>query len=171
MTAQVFVVFEIWRFCDFFKKFKKTLIFFRKSWNSQPCSWVLSAYSKVLQILPPNMTVQILLVFEIWRFFVLFQKNCRKVIVFFRKSWNSQPCSWVLPEYSQGFRISPPNMTAQFFVVFEINFFFKVWNSQPCGWVLSGYSKVLQILPLNLTAQFFVVFEIWLFSVIFSKFF
>ena len=47
-------------------------------WNSQPCSWVLSGYSHGLRILPPNLTSQILLVFEIWRFLWFFQKFPKK---------------------------------------------------------------------------------------------
>ena len=89
---------------------------------------MLSEYSKELQSLPSNMTVQILIVFEIWRFCDFFKKIFRKLIlIFFHKIWNSQPCSWVLSECSQRLRILPPNMTAHILVVFEISFwdFFK----------------------------------------------
>ena len=86
-------------FVIFSKSFQKNhIIFFRKIWNSQPCSWMLSEYSKELQILPSNMTVQILIVFEIRRFLGFFQKIFRKLVLIFFKVWNSQPCSWVLSE-------------------------------------------------------------------------
>ena len=108
---------------------------FLRVWVSQPCSWVLSEYSKELQILAPNMTVQILVVVEVWRFLWFFQKNFRKLIlIYFRKIWNSQPCSWVLSEYSQRVRILPPNMTPQSFVFFEIWRFF---------WFFQNFQKVL----------------------------
>ena len=112
-------------FLIFSKSFLKTYMIFLKLifkiWNSQPCSWVLSDYSEELKILPTNMIVQILVVFEIWRFLLFFSKSFLKTyMIFFRKIWNSQPWSWVLSEKSQRLRILPPNMTVQIIVVFEM---------------------------------------------------
>ena len=125
MTAQILVVFEICFFLIFSKSFLKTYMIFLKLifkiWSSQPCSWVLSDFSEELQILPTNMIVQILVVFEIWRFLLFFSKSFLKTyMIFFRKIWNSQPWSWVLSEKSQRLRILPPNMTVQILVVFEM---------------------------------------------------
>ena len=86
MTAHFLVVFEIWRFLWFFQKFSESLnLLFFKIWNSQRYSSVLSGYSKELQILPPNMTAQILVVFEIWCFLRFFQKFSENFINWFSK--------------------------------------------------------------------------------------
>ena len=60
---------------EIFQKFLENLIFkFFLILEFSLCSWVLSAYSQGLRILPPNLSLQILVVFEIWRFLWFFQK-------------------------------------------------------------------------------------------------
>ena len=63
MTAQIFVIFEIYEACVIFLKFSENLnlIFFQKR-NSQSCSWGLSEYSQGLQILTPNVNTQLFVV-------------------------------------------------------------------------------------------------------------
>ena len=75
MTAQIFLVFEIWRFLYFSHNFKKKKIRYRETWMrktrtsiSQPYSGVLSGYFQELQIWRSIVTAQILLVFEKLRF-------------------------------------------------------------------------------------------------------
>ena len=138
----IFVVFQ--------KIFRKLIIiFFRKIWNSQPCSWVLSEYSQWLRILPPSMTAQFSVVLEIRCFCDFFENFQKTSIMIFSKIWISQPCSWVFSEYYQGLRILRPIMAAQIIVVFEIwrflwffqkfsensnyDYFLKIWSSQPCS--------------------------------------
>ena len=80
---------EIRRFLRFFQKFSEIsnnkIIY--KTWSSQPCSWVLSECYQALRVLPPNMTAQILVVFEIWRFLWFFQNfSENKLLSFFVKS-------------------------------------------------------------------------------------
>ena len=113
MTAQVVVVFEIWRFLwFFFKKISENsnLFFFLQIWNFQFFFWGLSEYSQGLRMLLPNRTAQILVAFQVWRFFVIskiFQKN--QMYFFFNVEINSQEL-WILPS----------NRVAQFSVVFKM---------------------------------------------------
>ena len=59
--------------------------------------------------------------FQDMMFFLDFLKISRKLSCEQnQKIRKSQPCSWVLPEYSHGLRILPTNFTAQILVVFEI---------------------------------------------------
>ena len=135
-------------------------IFFLQCFKFSTCSWGLSEYSRRLRILSPNVTAQILPVFERWRFLWFFQKKLSKTWTkfFFFKISNSQPCSWGLSEYSQWLRTLPPIMTAVNIVFFEIRrflwlfqkkirklgrnfFFFKISNSQPCS---LGYQSALR---------------------------
>ena len=51
---------------------------FAKNWNSHLCSEALSGYSQELQISPSNLTAQILVVLEIWRFLWFSQKFSKK---------------------------------------------------------------------------------------------
>ena len=51
---------------------------FHKTWNYHLCSEALSGYSQVLRILPPSMTAQILVVFEISLFFMIFSEIFKK---------------------------------------------------------------------------------------------
>ena len=60
--------------------------------------------------------------------------------------WNSQTCSWVLSENSQGLRILPPSMNAQILVVFEI------WRALWFNFNFSensNYKKILNFENLN----------------------
>ena len=104
----------------FSKIFRKFYEFFLKIWISQPYSWVLSEYSQILRVLPPNMIAQFLVVFEIWRFLWFFQKFSESSNLLFFKIWNSQRYSSVLSEYTKELQILPPNMTVQILVLFEI---------------------------------------------------
>ena len=104
----------------FSKIFRKFYELFLKIWISQPYSWVLSEYSQILRVLPPNMIAQFLVVFEIWRFLWFFQKFSESSNLLFFKIWNSQRYSSVLSGYSTDLQILPPNMTVQILVVFEI---------------------------------------------------
>ena len=103
----------------YFRNFRKQINY--KSWSSQSCSGVLSEYYQGLRVLPPNMTAQIIVVFEIWLFLWFFQKFSENLnYYYFLNIWNSQPCSWVLSEYSKELQIVPPNMTVHILVVFEM---------------------------------------------------
>ena len=65
ITARIFLVFEIWRFLWFIKKFSKTWLNF--CFQSLK-SLTLSGYFQGLQMLPPNLTAQTLVVSEIRSF-------------------------------------------------------------------------------------------------------
>ena len=78
-----------------------------KIWNSQPCSWAQAEYFQGLRILPPSLTAQIFVVFEIWRSYG-FSKKIRKI---------------------QKLQILRLNATAQLFYVSETwRFFMSFWN-------------------------------------------
>ena len=139
MTAQFFVFFEIWRFLWFFQNFSENLNYFFsfKFWNSQPCSKILSEYSQGLRILPPNMTAQFFVVFEMWRFlrfFLDFQKTYFNF--FFAKSEIPNPVAGSCQS-----NLKDCGSCLQILIIL------KIWNSQLYSSVLSGYSKELQILP------------------------
>ena len=77
MAAQIIVVFQIWRFYDFLRNFQKNLNV-KKFQNFDELNHVIGICEgtlRGLRILPLEMTTQILVVFEIWRFFRIFQKT------------------------------------------------------------------------------------------------
>ena len=125
LNGPIFLVNEMRRFWWFFQKFSENSNYkiILKTWSSQPCSWVLSVLLRIANYDCSNPCT-----FWDMTFFVIFQKNFRKLIlIFFRKSWNSQPCSWVVSGYSKVLQILPPNMTVQILVVFEIWRFFVIF--------------------------------------------
>ena len=81
-AARILVIFEIWLFLGLFQIFSEKLIE-KVFWNLKYHlgSEALSRFSQELQILPPSMIAQILVIFEIWRFleFLNFSENlCKK---------------------------------------------------------------------------------------------
>ena len=77
-------------------------------------------FSQRLRILPPVMTAQVLIVFVIWRLlWFLFNFSEVSIYKIICKTWNSQPCSWVLSENYQRSRILSPKMIAQVPVISE----------------------------------------------------
>ena len=134
MTAQFFVVFEIWRFLWFFQKcsenFRKfKLIIFSKFEISNAivrcCQGTLksckSCHKRLL-----NATALMLLVSEIWRFLTfskfleeLIYKEIQKIW----KYWLDEDAT-LLSAYNQASQILPLNMNAQILLVSEIRRFF-----------------------------------------------
>ena len=146
----------LWFFRKIFNKFGLFFVF--KIWNSQPCSLVLIEYSQSLRILPPNLTGEIFIVFEIWRFLWFFQKSQKKINEFFFFKFKvpnpvvgcyqstlrgCKPCLqlWLLIS----FQFSRYDVFCAFFKKkFQKNefiFVFKIWNPFPCSCCCQGYSR------------------------------
>ena len=148
----------MWRFFVIFSKFSENLnLLFFKIWNSQPCSWVLSGVTNLATCDCSNATAKMLLVSEMWRFFVFFSKFLQEIIYKeISKIWNYQldEDTTLLSAYTQASQILPLNMNARILLVFEIRCFFmiysifvgnlklkkvhEIWNSQRYSRVLSG---------------------------------
>ena len=78
MNYQVLLVYEIDHCREFSKISRKYCWKISQFLKFSHCSWVLSEYSQGLRILPPNLTSQIVVVIEKWRFFIIFSKNFQK---------------------------------------------------------------------------------------------
>ena len=149
------------------------------------CSWVLSGYYQGLRILPPVLTSQILVVFEIWWFIWFFQKNFKKLD--FKKFQNEdlspvngycegtlrgcESCLWLwLLKYLVVFEIW---RFLWFYPKFSKNLNFKKFQNfkdlNPVIGNCEGTLRGLQILTLSIAAQILVVFEIWRFFRIFFQ--
>ena len=129
MTARI-LVFEIWRFLRFFKKFSENLtsFFVFNFWNSQPCSW--GAIRVIPRGCEPCLILWLLESLSFSRFEI------------------TNPVVGGYQSILRGLRTLPPVMIAQVPVVFEIwrflwflqklfknvsYFFPKIWSSLPCS--------------------------------------
>ena len=184
MTAQVLVVFEIWRFfVMFFFSTKLHLILFLLNfifptvlvWG---CQWTLKV-SDVAN-LASNCDCSSLCSFPDMTFFCYFSKNFQKIYFFFlqilkflnpvgiaRDFASNCGCSNLLV-FFEIWRFFSGFFKKVFFrkLIFQ---FLKIWNPQRCSWILQELSHELQILRPNATAQIVLDSEMWCF-LIFQRF-
>ena len=86
------------------------------------CGEALSRYSEELQDSPPNMTAQILVIFEIRRVFFSFSLKFKRNLDVkkFRNIEDLNPVIGICEGTLRGLRFLRLNMVAQILVVFEI---------------------------------------------------
>ena len=148
---------------------------FYKVWSSHLYIEAFSLHFQEFLIRPPNLTSQIFVVCDIWRFWWFFQKVSEKINSFFFSNFEAhntivgrcqstlrgcESClqKWLLKSLCF--------WDVMFFMVFQKVFFrklkfLKIWNSQRCIWVLWEYYQELQILHSNATAALLLVSEMW----------
>ena len=140
MTAQIFLVFEIWPFFQtFFQKCSINLD--KKILNTIDSNAVrvLPGVASLASIYDCSSLFYLPMTF--WWFFQKFWERKFKFDKKFHNIWYCQPCNQGLSRSSQELSILPPNKTAQILLACEIWRFFEIFQNFQKKWIKKFFKR------------------------------